>query len=421
MTELSPKNSKTRRGVILVIDAFGIGAAPDADRYGDRGAHTLGSLCAAETEADRVQWPCLLSLGLGNSAALTGEPIPACPPVQQPRAAFGAMAERSTGKDTTTGHWEIAGILLEEGFRVFNDARPAFPQELIDRFEKESGFSVIGNRAASGIKIIEELGEEQMRGGSLICYTSADSVLQIAAHEDSVSLKQLYKACRIARDISNDYRIARVIARPFTGSPGHFVRTAGRRDFSIALPGPTMLDRLQEEGVQTVGIGKIGDIFNGQGLELSYPEKGNSACLDRLHTLLAEPAGRNQLIFVNLVDSDMHFGHRRDPGGYYRAVIEIDRTLPTIIDRLGPDDCLIITADHGCDPGFRGSDHTREYVPLLCFRPGKTGINLGIRSSFTDVAASVCSYFGIENNYGEPFLSEPEYFMEKQKKSKNIK
>ncbi len=413
MTESSPNKQTTRRGVILVIDAFGIGAAPDADRYGDSGAHTLRSVCAAETEADRVQWPCLLSLGLGNSAALTGEPIAACPPVRQPRAAFGAMAERSTGKDTTTGHWELAGIVMEQGFQVFNAAWPAFPQELIDRFEKESGFSVIGNRAASGTKIIEELGAEQMRGGSLICYTSADSVLQIAAHEDSVSVQTLYGACRIAREICDDYDIARVIARPFSGSPGHFTRTAGRRDFSIELPGPTMLDRLQEEGIQTVGIGKIGDIFNAQGLELSYPEKGNSACLDRLDRLLAAPTERNQLLFVNLVDSDMHFGHRRDPRGYYRAVIEIDRTLPTIIDRLGPEDCLIITADHGCDPGFRGSDHTREYVPLLCFRPGKTGINLGIRSSFADVAASVCRYFGIENDFGEPFLSEPEYFMEK--------
>ena len=393
------------RAVILVIDAFGIGAAPDADDYGDGGAHTLRSVCTAETGADRVKWPCLLSLGLGNCVELTGDPVPVCPPVGQPRASFGAMVERSAGKDTITGHWEMAGIEMKDGFRLFEPDYPAFPDALIERFEKESGFKVIGNRAASGTKIVEELGEEQMQRGGLICYTSADSVFQVAAHENTVSLNHLYEACRIAREICNDYQVARVIARPFTGEPGNFIRTAGRRDFAIELPGPSMLDRMQEHGVETIGIGKIGDIFNDQGLVLSYPEKGNSDCLARLDTLLAASVERNQLIFVNLVDTDMQYGHRRDPQGYYQAVTVIDQQLPGLINRLGEEDRLIISADHGCDPCFKGSDHTREYVPLLSVQPGKAGTALGIRSSFADIAASVCSYFGIENDFGKSFLT----------------
>ncbi len=393
------------RCLILVIDAFGIGAAPDAAKYGDDGAHTLRSVCSAETEAEHVQWPHLLALGLGNCAALTGEPVALCPPAEEPLASFGAMAEQSRGKDTTTGHWEIAGIILENGFHIFPAHYPSFPRELVERFEKRSGFTVIGNRAASGTTIIEQLGLEQMQGGRLIFYTSADSVLQIAAHEEVVPLDQLYEACRIAREICNDYQVARVIARPFTGSPGNFSRTAARRDFSINLPGPSMLDRLLEQGVQTVGIGKIGDIFNHQGLSLSHPDKGNAACLARLEMLLDQDSEENQLIFVNLVDTDMHFGHRRDPAGYYQAIKEIDGSLRKIVDRLGQDDFLIITADHGCDPGFRGSDHTREYVPLLFYRPGAMVSNLGLRKSFSDVAATVCRLFGIANDCGEPFLS----------------
>jgi len=393
------------RVIILVIDALGIGAAPDGDDYGDGGAHTLRSVCTAKSVVDFVEWPCLLSLGLGNCAVLTGDPVEACPPVSQPRASFGAMVERSSGKDTITGHWEMAGVVMEEGFHLFQPSYPAFPEFLVERFQKNSGFKVIGNRAASGTRIIEELGEEQMQTGHLICYTSADSVFQIAAHQDSVPLKQLYEACRIAREICNDYQVARVIARPFTGRPGHFTRTAGRRDFSIELPGPTMLDRLLGHGVQTIGIGKIGDIFNNQGLELSYPEKGNSSCLACLETLLTSPAEKNQLIFVNLVDTDMHYGHRRDPEGYYQAVTAIDQALPGVTAHLGGEDRLIITADHGCDPCFKGSDHTREYVPLLCLQPGKSGAELGIRSGFADIAASVCSYFGIENDFGRSFLT----------------
>lgn len=393
------------RGLILVIDAFGIGAAPDAEQYGDTGAHTLRSVCAAGLGGGRVAWQTLPALGLGNCAALTGPAVAGCLPVQSPLASFGAMAEKSRGKDTTTGHWELAGIVLEQGFHVFAAEFPSFPSELVERFEQDTGFKLIGNRAASGTKIIEELGPDQQRDKALICYTSADSVFQIAAHEHTVSLEELYRCCRIARRICDDYRIARVIARPFTGNPGAYVRTAGRRDYSIDLPGPTMLDKLQESGVETVGIGKIGDIFNHQGLTFSHPEKSNNKCLGRLQSLLEEDPGQHQLVFVNLVETDMLYGHRRDPLGYYRAIEEIDRELPKILEGLGDDDFLIISADHGCDPNFRGSDHTREYVPLLFYQRNRNPVDLGIRKSFSDVGATVCRMFGIQCDCGTSFLS----------------
>jgi len=381
------------RGIILVIDSFGIGAAPDAGDYGDTGANTMRSVCASAAADEWVPWPNLIALGLGNCSELVGDPIPQCPAVPQPTASYGALAERSQGKDTTTGHWELAGVVLEEGFRVFAPEFPSFPADLVRRFEAGTGYRILGNIAASGTVIIEELGEEQMRGAGVICYTSADSVFQIAAHDAVVPVDELYRICGIARTICDDYNVARVIARPFTGSPGAFVRTAGRKDYSIDLPGPTILDRLLEHGVETVGIGKIGDIFNHQGLAHDYPDKGNSGCLKRTMDVLNARAGQDQLVFVNLVDTDMIYGHRRDPAGYCRAVTEIDRYLPQILAQLGPDDFLIITADHGCDPGFTGSDHTREYVPLLLFQPGSAGKKLGLRRSFSDVAAQVAARF----------------------------
>lgn len=394
-----------RRGIVIVIDALGIGAAPDAEQYGDAGSHTLRSVCAAGAERGAAGWPTLRGMGLGNCAALTGPQVDGCPPVRDPLASFAAMREKSRGKDTTTGHWELAGVIMEQGFHVFPAEFPAFPPELVERFELDTGYQLIGNRAASGTRIIEDLGPTHQQEGGLICYTSADSVFQIAAHEEVVPLEELYRCCLRARRICDEYRIARVIARPFTGSPGCYTRTSGRRDYSIALPGPTMLDILTEHGVQTVGIGKIGDIFNNQGLAQSHSEKGNSRCLARLKETLERTTERQQLIFVNLVDTDMLYGHRRDPLGYYRAIEEIDRELATIVAALGTDDFLIISADHGCDPGFRGSDHTREYVPLLFYQPGRNPINLGLRDSFADVAATVCRLFGISTDCGTPFLS----------------
>jgi phosphopentomutase len=381
------------RALVLVIDALGIGALPDADDYGDAGAHTLRSICRAAQKNTQVQWPNLLALGLGNAAALTVEELSNCPPVPGPTASFGAMIEQSRGKDTTTGHWELAGLISARGFHIFSPAYPSFPPELVARLEQATGYKLIGNRAVSGTVIIEELGSEQMSGGKIIGYTSADSVMQLAAHEAVISPEALYRICEQARTICNDYQVARVIARPFTGRPGAFTRTSNRRDFSIELPGPSVLDRLLEHGVETVGIGKIGDIFNHQGLSRSYPDKGNAACLKRVAELLREQQASGQLIFVNLVDTDMLYGHRRDPVGYYRAVQEIDRALTGIIDLLTEHDMLIITADHGCDPGFSGTDHTREYVPLLILRPGRAGRCLGIRASFAEVAATLCAFF----------------------------
>jgi phosphopentomutase len=314
------------------------------------------------------------------------------------------MAERSRGKDTTTGHWELAGIVSEHGFHLFPPSYPSFPPELTARFEQATGYELIGNRAVSGTAIIEELGSEQMGGGKVIGYTSADSVMQIAAHEDVISPEALYRICEKARTICDDYRVARVIARPFTGRPGAFTRTPNRRDFSIDLPGPSVLDRLQKGGVETVGVGKIGDIFNHQGLSRSYPDKGNAQCLRRVEELLREERASGQLIFVNLVDTDMLHGHRRDPVGYYRAMQEIDEALTGIIGLLSEPDMLIIAADHGCDPGYPGTDHTREYVPLLILRPGRAGRSLGIRTSFCDVAATLSGFFNIESNGGDPAL-----------------
>ncbi len=393
------------RGVVLVIDAFGIGAAPDADDYGDRGAHTLRSVCASGTTGTTAAWPTLLDLGLGNCAALTGPPVQGCPPVRDPLASCGAMKQKSTGKDTTTGHWELAGVVMEQGFHVFPAAFPSFPPELTSRLEEATGYRLLGNKAASGTQIIEELGPIQMSDGGLICYTSADSVFQIAAHEQVVPLEELYRCCLSARKICDEYNIARVIARPFEGSAGSYTRTAGRRDYSIDLPSPTMLDVLQEHGVETVGIGKIGDIFNHQGLTRSLPDKGNGKCMARLKSVLKQDAVNDQLIFVNLVDTDMLFGHRRDPLGYYRAIEDIDRELPDIMTLLSDDDFLIISADHGCDPGFKGTDHTREFVPLIYYQPNRNPVDLGIRESFTDVAASVCRLFGTSHHCGSPFLS----------------
>lgn len=393
------------RGVILIIDAFGIGAAPDAEHYGDTGAHTLRSVAEGRSSGDQVQWPALLALGLGNCATLTGPPVVGCPPAGNPQASFGVMAPSSRGKDTTTGHWELAGLIMAQGFHLFPPDYPSFPGELITRFEQETGFTLIGNRAVSGTTIIEELGETHMQGGGLICYTSADSVFQVAAHEEVVPLAQLYQTCLVARRICDDYGVARVIARPFTGEPGNFTRTAGRHDYSIELPEPSMLDVLLDQGVETVGIGKIGDIFNQQGLAVSHPDKGNDNCIKRAKKVLEEDGPASRLIFVNLVDTDMLYGHRRDAEGYYRAIQEIDAQLEGILSRLKDEDFLIISADHGCDPKFKGTDHTREFVPLLFYQRSRKPAALGVRSSFTDLAATVCSLYGIEGVFGSPFLS----------------
>ncbi|MDC7226426.1 MAG: phosphopentomutase [Spirochaetales bacterium] len=382
------------RATVLVIDSFGIGALPDADKYGDAGSNT--ALHISENIPGGANWPNLMKLGLGNASMLLGNDLPGCPAVDKPLASWGVMNEASPGKDTTTGHWELAGIILDKAFPVFPAEYPSFPPELIEAFKKETGRDIIGNKAASGTAIIEELGEEHMNTGSPICYTSADSVFQIAAHEDIIPVDELYRICEITRKLCDPYMVGRIIARPFEGSPGNFVRTSRRHDYSIALPGDSILDHLSSNGVKTTAVGKIGDIFNQQGIDKSWPDKGNPACLDRTAELLSKKDDKDEFIFVNLVDTDMIYGHRRDIQGYHDAVKAVDDRLPEFINLMDAGDLLVITADHGCDPSFKGTDHTREHVPLLYYIKGKDGVELGIRESFTDLSLNLTIFFSVE-------------------------
>jgi phosphopentomutase len=426
------------RAFVLVIDSFGIGALPDAADYGDEGANTALSICRAFPQA---KWQTLGDLGLGNAAALIGVELPGCPAREQPLGYFGIMKEKSPGKDTTTGHWEMAGLEMSRPFHTFPPAYPSFPRELLKPFCEETDRQVIGNKAASGTEIIQELGEEHQKTGALICYTSADSVFQIAAHEQTVPVEELYRYCEIARQLCNPLMVGRVIARPFEGPPGNYTRTSRRRDFSLPLPEDSLIDYLHKNGVICTGVGKIGDIFNESGLDRSFHDKGNPACLDRVEEILKTPERQKEFVFVNLVDTDMTYGHRRDIKGYGDSVEATSVRLPGIMAALEPGDVLIITADHGCDPGFKGTDHTREYVPLLVYqkpggkvptvkpvstandlslrvsrsvndlslKPGTTAggtlaasgslaegsgdRSLGVRSAFSDLAASLGQYF----------------------------
>ena len=381
------------RAVILVIDSFGIGAMPDASDYGDEGSNT--ALHISENVSGGADWPNLQKIGLGNASMVLGNELKGCPPTADPLGSFGVMTEESPGKDTTTGHWELAGIVLEKAFPVFPAKYPSFPPELVAAIERETGRKIIGNKAASGTVIIDELGEEHMKTASPICYTSADSVFQIAAHEEIIPVDELYRICEITRKLCDPYMVGRVIARPFEGKPGAFSRTIRRHDYSIALPEESVLDHLQKQGVKTVAVGKIGDIFNMQGIDETHPDKGNPACLDRTISLLKEKAAEKELIFVNLVDTDMIYGHRRDVQGYHDSVKGVDDRLPEISTLLEEGDLLVISADHGCDPTFRGTDHTREYVPLLYMKKGEKGSNLGIRRSFTDLALNLTAFFNV--------------------------
>ena len=395
------------RVVLLVIDSFGIGCLPDAHLYGDEGANTAAGIGEA---LGGVRWPGLQAMGLGNAAVLAGREIPGCPPLAETRARFGAMRERSPGKDTTTGHWEIAGIILEKAFPVFPREFPSFPDALIRDFVDRTGVpGVLGNKAASGTLIIEEMGAEHLSTGKPICYTSADSVFQIAAHKDVCPVPELYRLCEAARGICDAYNVGRVIARPFEGSPGAFARTRERHDWSMDLPGESLLDHLRRGEVQTVAVGKIGSIFNEQGIDISHHDAGNPACMERTLEVARERPEGDRFIFVNLVDTDMTYGHRRDPQGYHDAVAAIDAFLPELEGRLDRGDVLAITGDHGCDPTFRGTDHTREHVPVLFRRVGEAprgsqGNSLGIRESFADLSASIQSVFGMMNaGAGESF------------------
>ena len=375
-----------RRIALIVLDSVGIGELPDADAFGDRGADTLGHIAG---RVEGFALPHMAELGLGLIA-----PLASVPAVSDPRACYGKMAEVSAGKDTMTGHWELMGLRIDTAFQTYPDG---FPAELIHAFEAATGRAVIGNRPASGTEIIAELGERQMRTGAWIVYTSADSVFQIAAHEDVIPLEELYAACETARRMTLDapHRVGRVIARPYIGKPGAFQRTANRRDYALKPPAPTVMNRLQEAGFDCLAVGKISDIYSGEGVTQSFKTKSNAHGIDRTAELL--DTAFHGLLFTNLVDFDALYGHRRDPEGYARALMEFDRRLPDILSRVGRDDLLIITADHGNDPYHHGTDHTREYVPLLVWNPAmKRGLPLGTRATFADVGATIAANFGVE-------------------------
>ncbi|PZE22010.1 phosphopentomutase [Paenibacillus xerothermodurans] len=386
-----------QRVCLIVLDSVGIGELPDAPAFGDAGAHTLGHI--AQSNAG-FALPNLARLGLGNIERLEG--ITA---VEDPLASFGKMAEVSVGKDTMTGHWEIMGLRVETPFNVFPEG---FPPELIERFERETGRKVIGNKPASGTEILDELGEEQMKTGAWIVYTSADSVFQLAAHEEVIPLEELYKACEIARKLTleDPYVVGRVIARPYLGRPGAFKRTPNRHDYAVSPPAPTVMNYLKDAGLACIAVGKINDIYSGEGVTRARTTKSNLDGIQATIEFLKEPF--HGLLFTNLVDFDAVYGHRRDPVGYANALKEFDEWLPRIMEQIGPDDLLIITADHGNDPVHAGTDHTREYVPLLVYTPRiKTGASLGTRRTFSDVGATIAANFGTGNTgNGSSFLSQ---------------
>jgi len=380
------------RAFLIVLDSVGIGAAPDAADYGDAGCNTLAHCALA---AGGLDVPTMTGMGLGNIPALLpgGIDIAGAAPVAEPTASFGAMQEVSRGKDTTTGHWEMAGLELKEGFHLFPAGPPSFPDELVAEFEKQTGRKLIGNKAASGTVIIEELGPEQIETGAWIAYTSADSVFQIAAHEEIIPLQELYSGCEAARKLCDRYPIGRVIARPFIGQPGSFKRTNNRRDFSCPPPEATMLDRLSDAGIPVVTVGKLDDVFAHRGMTESMHLETSAAAAEA--TLELAGSLDRGLVFVNLIDFDMLYGHRRDAAGYANALAAADVFLEKLAAMLREGDVLMVTADHGNDPTFAGTDHTREFVPLLVYQPGRPGRNLGIRQGFYDVAQSLATFFGI--------------------------
>ncbi len=380
------------RVVLIVLDACGIGEAPDAVLYGDAGANTLKHVIQQQS----LNLPNLCALGLYN---IDGTWENAC---AKPIGCYGQMRERSAGKDTTTGHWEISGIVLEQPFPTFPDG---FPDSVVKEFEKISGRQVLGNKVASGTAIIEELGEEHLETGKLIVYTSADSVFQIAAHEEVLSAQELWQICKKAREmLAGEYAVGRVIARPFVGKAGSFVRTGNRRDFSLDPTGKTVLDLLKQSGRDVLAVGKIEDIFNHRGITESNHASGNEACVQATIDYLKNPDWRG-LLFANLVDTDMLYGHRNDAKGFAQALEAFDASLPEIQNLIGPKDMLIITADHGCDPTFPGTDHTRENVPLLVWGPElESGVDLGTRSSFCDVAITIARAFNLNHEFqGDSF------------------
>lgn len=389
---------KYKRIITLVLDSVGIGAMPDAEKYNDdQTVNTLGNL----SEQYGLDLPNLQKLGLGNI-----EKIKTVTPNPKAQANFGKMAEKADGKDTLTGHWEMMGCTLEKGFKQFIDK--GFPPKLIEEFEERTNRKILGNKEASGMKIIAEYYDEHIKTGKYILYTSVDSTFQIAAHEDIVPLEELYQACEIARELTKtpEYSVARVIARPFLGDKDNFYRTSNRHDYALNPTNKTIMEELVENNIQSVAIGKINDIFNGHGITKVKKNKNNMHGVDNLLEELQEDYEGH--IFVNLVDFDSIYGHPRDPEGYKKSLEEFDQRIPEILQNLQEDDLLIITADHGNDPTYKGNDHTREYVPLLVYNQNLEGNNnLGIRQTFADIGATISDNFNINMpNSGKSFLDE---------------
>ncbi|HAS74780.1 MAG TPA: phosphopentomutase [Clostridiales bacterium UBA8960] len=384
------------RVILFVLDSVGIGALPDAEAFGDIGVNTLRSIA---TSSEHFEIPNLVKLGLGHI-----EGVDYIEKVENPIGAFGRSLEASNGKDTTTGHWEIAGLYIEQPFKTYPDG---FPKYIIDAFEEKTGRKVLCNKPASGTVVLDELGELHMKTGSPIVYTSADSVFQIAAHEEVIPLDELYSMCQIARDmLVGDDQVARVIARPFTGEPGHFQRTSNRRDYSIKPFEKTVLDYAKEAGLSVKAVGKIVDIYDGEGITEDVHTKDNMDGVDQTINYLKE--WFKGILFTNLVDFDAKFGHRRDVAGYRKAIEEVDARLPELMSAMNRSDLLIILADHGNDPAYKGSDHTREYIPLLIYgEQVKAGVDIGTRKTFADVAATVSDILEIPSTpYGTSFKNE---------------
>jgi len=382
---------------VVVLDSVGIGEAPDAANFGDVGAHTLGHIAE---KMNGLTMPHMEALGLANI-----EPLQGMQAAVEPKAYYGKMQEASVGKDTMTGHWEIMGLNIDKPFKVYPEG---FPAELIAELEKRTGRKVLCNKPASGTQVIEDFGKEHMETGAIIVYTSADPVLQIAAHEEIIPVEELYKICEIARELTlqPEYLVGRVIARPFIGTPGNFTRTSNRHDYALKPFGRTTMNVLKDAGFDVIAIGKISDIFNGEGVTDAVRTKNNMDGMDKF----AEVVRRNfhGISFLNLVDFDANFGHRRDPLGYGNALQEFDTRLPEITEAMTEDDLLIITADHGNDPTFHGTDHTREFVPLIIYSPRfNGGRELALRETFADIAATIAENFNVEAPaFGKSFLNE---------------
>src|SRR5210317_361343 len=398
------------RAIILVLDSFGIGATADADKFGDVGADTFGSIARVRAEAGRpLQLPNLARLGLFHAAQeSSGEFAAGVDTDVEIIGAYGHAAELSSGKDTPSVHWEIAGVPVLFDWGYFTENTNTFPPELLDKLIERAGLpGVLGNCHASGTTILEELGNEHVRTGKPIVYTSADSVFQIACHEEAFGLQRLYELSEIARELVDEYNIGRVIARPFVGDgPDSYVRTGNRRDLTTPPHAPTLLDKLVEDGGEVISIGKIADIYANRGITKKVKANGNAALFDATLEAMAD-SGDRSIIFTNFVDFDMLYGHRRDVPGYAAALEYFDRRLPELLDSMRPDDLLIITADHGCDPTWEGSDHTREHIPVLAYGGELAPGSLGSRKTFADIGQSLAAWFGLPPmDYGESFIPE---------------